>query len=109
MTDRDDIVRPDLLDPVERRANKLPEAQDVPAPVIVELNAGRTETTAGARERFMRLYEEEIDRGDPRRQVPRQLTNVYLGCYLTTPEVRRLVRRDRDTPSSERRSIQYVW
>ena len=84
-------------------------SSNVPVPVIVELNPGHTGTTAGARDQFLRLYEEEIGRGDPHRQQPLQLTNVYLRCYLTTPEVQRLVRRDRDAPSRERRSMQYVW
>jgi serine protease AprX len=103
-----EVVARDLFDPQERRANKLPTSDDEPLPVVIELNVDHVKGAAGARLRFLRLYEEET-RGAPRREPPVELTNAYLRCWVTTTEINRLVRRDREARHLDRRAIEHVW
>lgn len=50
------VIDAELLDPARRLANGLPEREDQPGPVIVELNLRHARGLPGAEERFLELY-----------------------------------------------------
>jgi serine protease AprX len=94
-------------DPGERRRLGLPEGDDSPTPVLVELNLLHAKGLAGADEGFMAVYQRldlPVDRS-----LPREVANTYYRCDLSYNEVRRLIQLDQQESDSRQRSIYRVW
>lgn len=101
------VVTEPLNDPEQRRQMGLPDSDDEPMPVVVELNLRNSRGLPGAREQFERLYGAVVgDSGD--RPPPELIANTYERCVLSVTEVRELVRRDAQLDLRER-SIYRVW
>src|SRR6266567_6223774 len=94
-------------DPVERKRLGLPEGDDSPTPVLVELNLLHAKGLVGADEGFKEAYSQLGLPAD--REPPREVANTYYRCYLSYNEVRLLVQRDQQAANSRQRCIYRVW
>jgi len=100
------VVDPDLYDTERRLANGLPPQDDVPAPVIVELNLGHRVGVGGAQEGFLTDFARTV--ASAARRTPFEISTGYWRCTLSLAEIEQLVVSDRQRPASDR-SISYIW
>lgn len=92
------IVADALNDPEERRRIGLPPGDDVPLPVVVELNLGHPEGMNGAADRLLREWAQVSD------APPGRISDTYYRGQLTTRQVRHLAQLDlRTDPPAQRR------
>jgi serine protease AprX len=93
-----------VTSPVERARLELPEGEDEPFWMIVELNLRHAEALEGAKRAFFELHRDAL--GD--RARPQEVTNTYYRSKLSVGDARRLVAEDEEQPF-ERRCIYRVW
>ena len=104
---RPSVLDSELLDPSRRRANLLPENEDEPGPVVVELNVLHDLGLTGAESR-LRAMLAAVLRTQARRPSALRISEGYWRCHLSVREIRRLASLDREA-SRGRRAIQYIW
>jgi subtilisin family serine protease len=92
--------------PSERRQVGLPESEDDPGPVVVELNVTFVTGIMGALGRLRMLFDQL--------QIPIRgdfdlIANFYVRCRLSVAEIRRLVTADQAAPDRKQRAIYRIW
>ena len=95
----------ELTDPARREAHILPEAEDQPGPVVIELNLRHEAGTAGAERAFFTLYGRL---GVGSREEPVVLSVGYIRVLLSVDELRRLLAMEAEEPIS-RRAVFHAW
>jgi serine protease AprX len=105
-----DLVRPGtvseaLRDPRQRASLDLPEGDDEPLDVVVELNLLHADGLEGARDRFGELYAQI----EPKQPESEPVANTYVRCKLSLNELQELVRLDQESPETKQRAIYRVW
>jgi subtilisin family serine protease len=107
MVDRgkDSRIDEELTDPARREAHILPESEDQPGPVVVELNLRHEAGATGAERAFFVLYG-HLSVGS--REEPIVLSKGYIRVLLSVDELRQLLAMEAEEPIS-RRAIFHVW
>jgi hypothetical protein len=108
---RRSVVDPELLNPERRRANQLPEGEDQPGPVVVELNLLHELGLVGAEARLLELLAALLGTR-PERADPLRISEGYWRCDLSVRETRRLVGLDREIGRARRASTtsgRIIW
>ena len=94
-----------LVDSRERTRLGLPDSEDAPLPVIIELNLRYREGLAVGIERFNDLYREVVGGG---RQSPYEIDRSYRRCKITVREARSLAEQEQHLPFNDR-VIYRIW
>jgi serine protease AprX len=94
-----------LIDKTERRRLHLPEENDVPLPIIVELNFRYRHGLDEGAKRFSDLYRRTF-RG--RRPKPYPIDTSYRRCKISVDDALRLAAKEQDLPFSDR-CIYRIW
>jgi serine protease AprX len=94
-----------LTDETERQRLGLPEQNDVPFPIVVELNFRYRQGLAAGAKRFHEIYGRVI--GD-RRPEPYPIDMSYRRCKISVDDARRLAAEEQDLPFRDR-SIYRIW
>jgi serine protease AprX len=94
-----------LIDETERRRLGLPERNDVPFPIVVELNFRYRQGLAAGAERFREIYGQVIG---SRRPEPYPIDTSYRRCKISVDDARRLAAEEQDLPFRDR-SIYRIW
>jgi serine protease AprX len=105
-----ELVRPGtvseaLRDPRQRANLDLPEGEDEPLDVVVELNLFHARGLEGASDRFDELYAEI----KPKEPESAPVANTYVRCKLSLKELCELVRLDQESTETKQRAIYRVW
>jgi serine protease AprX len=101
------VVADALLDPGERERMGFSPHDDVPIPVVVELNLRHRAGLSGARERFLALYQRIP--GDPPPLDPEPVADTYYPCRLTIDQIRALVAADMEGDDPPGSAIYRIW
>jgi serine protease AprX len=102
---RQSTVADALSNPRERKRLRMPEGENDPGPVVVELNLLHEGAFAGAAKRFKMLCQQVLH--DDRK--PQLIANTYFRCALSMNEIRELVRLDQAGVEAKTRSIYRIW
>jgi subtilisin family serine protease len=102
------VIDAELLDRERRLANGLPEREDEPGPVIVELNIRHARGLPGAQARFVELYGRLIVANVTVGPSPIEITSGFWRCDLSVDHARVLVALDHSVDPGER-SIHRIW
>ena len=101
---RNEIIAEALLNPDERAAMDLSRRDDVPLPVVIELNLQHTLGLSGAKEQLGRDWRAaEVD-GSP----PAPTSDIYCRADLTLQQVKKLVAVDLEVPPPDR-ALYRIW
>jgi serine protease AprX len=93
-----------LDDEDERIRLGLPQSEDDPLPVLVELNLRHSEGLSACSEEFKRLYEETVPGAPP----PFALDTSYRRCVITVRQARGLAIAEQGKPFTGR-TIYRIW
>ena len=102
------VIDTELLDRERRLANGLPEREDEPGPVIVELNLGHARGVPGAQVGFIELYGRLLAAEPALHQPPVEITSEFWRCDLSVDQARVLVSLDRSVDPGER-VVHRIW
>ena len=94
-----------LTDVAERQRLGLPERDDVPFPIVVELNFRYEQGLAAGAEQFSEIYGQVI--GDTR-PPPYPIDTSYRRCKMSVDDARKLAAKEQDLPFRNR-SIYRIW
>ena len=97
------VVADALNDPEERRRIGLPPEDDVPLPIVVELNLGHPEGMSGSADRLLAEWTEVSD------EPPVRISDTYYRGQLSTQQVRQLAQLDLRTEPPTQRAIHRIW
>jgi len=103
---RQSTVADALSNPRERKRLRMPEGENDPGPVVVELNLLHEGALAGAAKRFKMLCQQVLPED---RRKPQLIANTYFRCDLSMNEIRELVRLDQAGVEAKTRSIYRIW
>jgi serine protease AprX len=101
---RRNVVADALIDPDERERIGLPRAEDVPLPVVVELNLGHAGGLSEA-DRTFHVEWERIVGG----AAPVRIADIYYRGLISVQQVRELVHADLAHEDPAQRAIYRVW
>jgi len=94
-----------LRDPAQRYLLRLPDGDDEPLYVVIELNLMHEKGLEGAMKQFLRLFRKRV----PHAGKPTPVANTYLACRLSMSEIRDLITRDEKGHTQRQRAIYRVW
>jgi len=101
------VVADALLDPGERERLGFSPRDDVPLPVVVELNLRHRGGLSGARERFVELYQRVP--GDRPALGTEPVADTYFPCQLSIDQIRALVADDMAGTDPATSAIYRIW
>jgi serine protease AprX len=101
------VVADALLDPDERERLGFSRSEDVPMPVVVELNLRHRDGLSGARERFVELYRRIPGDKPPLGSEP--VADTYFPCQLSVNQIRALVADDLTSTDPADTAIYRIW
>jgi serine protease AprX len=94
-----------LRDPGERARMGIDTDEDVPVPIMVELNIAHPGGLEAARARLLELVAGER----PPLDAPRAVSGSLYTARLSVADSRRLVAADAQEPDRRRRAIYRIW
>jgi serine protease AprX len=101
-----------FLDPEERKALGMPEKQETPSPVVVELNLFHKKGLTGSESKFKKIYDELWQKLQvkPPPVQPLRIADTYFRCRLSVPQAQTLVELDQKSAKQRtERAIHRIW
>ncbi|HEX2773018.1 MAG TPA: S8 family peptidase, partial [Micromonosporaceae bacterium] len=101
---QNNVVADALIDADERERIGLPRAEDVPLPVVVELNLAHVGGLSEADRTFRSEWEAVVDG-----RAPVRIADIYYRGLISVQQVRELVQADLAHPDPAERAIYRIW
>jgi serine protease AprX len=101
-----------FVDPDERKALGMPESQETPSSVVVELNLFHKKGLTGSESKFKEIYDRlwRESKDEPPPIKPLQIADTYFRCRLSVLQAQNLVRLDQKSAKDRTElAIYRIW